>query len=87
MQTVRIVSFARDVDGGESYIRTDPVNIGIDYEMSMKFKTLENDGLLFYVTDDLTAQVLTTLQARNTSQFQFFRISDAGLVDETLSII
>lgn len=56
MQTVRIISFTHDIR--DSYISYDPVSIDRTFEMSMKFKTLENDGLLFYATDDMKTQVL-----------------------------
>ena len=50
-QTVsRIVSFSGDV--GNSFIAMDPVDVNTDFEMTMKVKGSEGDGVLFHVTDD-----------------------------------
>lgn len=53
--TVRVISFTPDVQN--SYISVGPVSIDETFELSMKFKTAETDGLLFYVTDDIKTQV------------------------------
>lgn len=54
--TIREVSFIPD--GINSYISFSPVNIGERFDMSMRFRTFENDGLLSYVADDMKTQVL-----------------------------
>lgn len=50
-----MISFTSDVKN--PYISVDPVKIREPFEISMKFKTVESDGLLFYVTDDIKTQV------------------------------
>ncbi len=44
------MSFASDEP--DAYIAMDPVNVDQDFETTMKIKTLERDGLVFYVADD-----------------------------------
>ena len=46
----RIVSFEREVD--DAYIAMPPVDINTNFAMTMKVKTLDKDGLVFYTTDD-----------------------------------
>ena len=54
----RIVSFASDAQ--DAYIAMDPVNVDQDFETTMKIKTLERDGLIFYVSDDTQVSAFET---------------------------
>jgi hypothetical protein len=49
----RIVSF----DGKNSFIAMEPVNVNSDFQMTMKMKSIEQNGLLFYVSDATPTQV------------------------------
>ncbi len=49
-EIARIVSFTTDIRDG--YIAMDPVSIDAEFQTTMKVKTREKDGLVFYVTDD-----------------------------------
>jgi hypothetical protein len=51
-EVARLVSFTHDV--ANSYIALPPINIEQNFQMSMTIKSLEKDGLIFYVTDDAT---------------------------------
>ena len=57
MQTARVVSFTHAVQN--SYIAMDTFNIDSKFDMSMKIKSQEQDGLLAYITDDTANQVST----------------------------
>lgn len=48
----RIVSF----DGKNSFIAMEPVNVNSDFQMTMKMKSIEQNGLLFYVSDATPTQ-------------------------------
>ncbi len=49
------MTFTREIPN--SYIAMDPVAIDRDFSLSFKIKTRENDGLVFYTTDDSAEQV------------------------------
>ena len=53
LQVARIVSFA----GRNSYIALAPESVDVKFEMTMKFKTTEKDGLLFYTSDESASHV------------------------------
>ena len=52
-QIARTVSFY----GENAYIMMDPVSVDSQYSMSMRLKATENDGLIFYSSDDSPKQV------------------------------
>lgn len=52
-QIARTVSFS----GENAYIEMDPISIESQYSMSMRVKSTNNDGLIFYTSDDRPAQV------------------------------
>ncbi len=56
-QIARIVSFAEDDDS--AYIAMDPVNVGEDFQATMKIKSQQDDGLIFYVSDDAQVFILS----------------------------
>ena len=55
----RIVSFEREVD--DAYIAMPPVDIETNFAMTMKVKTLDKDGLVFYTTDDSQVRFIICL--------------------------
>ena len=62
-QTARSVSFI-DMGSDDSYIAMNNVDasgnslsVDVAYEMTMKFKSENEDGLLFYISDDQQSQV------------------------------
>ena len=63
LQVARIVSFPQDVTG--SYIAMDPVNVDQDFQATMKIKTLERDGLIFYSADDTQVSVRNLMYPSN----------------------
>lgn len=44
-----MVSFSQDIT--HSYIMTQQVNIDSNFQMSLMFKTLQKDGLIFYASE------------------------------------
>ena len=54
-QATRIVSFRHTTI--HSYIAMSSASIGVTFDLSMKMKTMEKDGLLFYSTDGNQNQV------------------------------
>ena len=61
LQIARVISFSREIPN--SYIEMERVSVDRDFEMTFKIKTEEPEGLLFYVTDDTTDQVLTNMKS------------------------
>ncbi len=51
LQIARIVSFAEDDDS--AYIAMDPVNVDENFQATMKIKSTQDNGLIFYVSDDV----------------------------------
>ena len=49
VKVARLVSFTHDV--ANSYIALPSVNIEQTFQMSLTIKSLEKDGLIFYVAD------------------------------------
>jgi len=43
--------------GDNAYIMMDPVSVDSKYSMSMRLKATDNDGLIFYSSDDSPKQV------------------------------
>ena len=43
--------------GENAYIMMDPVSVESQYSMSMRLKATDNDGLIFYSSDDSPKQV------------------------------
>ena len=54
-QSARVVSFVETV--GESYIAMPGINVDANFQMTFKMKSQNEDGLLFYVSDDQQSQV------------------------------
>ena len=46
----RIVSFNGETTG--AYISVDPVDVDTEFQLTLKMKTAQADGLVYYVTDD-----------------------------------
>jgi laminin alpha 3/5 len=54
-ETARVVSFAEG-GGGESYLAMPSVNVDANFQMTFKVKSENEDGLIFYVSDDQQSQ-------------------------------
>ena len=55
----RIVSFA---GGDDSYIAMSPVNVNLNFEMSMRVRSTEDEGIIFYAYAGTPTQVRTPRQ-------------------------
>ena len=49
-QMTRIVSF--DVGSNNAYIAYNTVDVDLNYQITLKMKTQQSDGLIYYVTND-----------------------------------